>query len=114
MTETLVPYTTRFLSWREPIETFMNDHAWAWPGAETLHFVGMALLFGVSLLLLMRMLGAMKSIPFAGLHRLLPMGILGFVLRSEEHTSELQSLMRLSYAVLCLKKKNHPHSSYII
>src|SRR3546814_10285684 len=27
------------------------------------------------------------------------------VLRSEEHTSELQSLMRISYAVLCLKKK---------
>src|SRR3546814_2403466 len=27
-------------------------------------------------------------------------------LRSEEHTSELQSLMRISYAVLCLKKKN--------
>src|SRR3546814_5257369 len=27
------------------------------------------------------------------------------VLRSEEHTSELQSLMRLSYAVFCLKKK---------
>src|SRR3546814_7097657 len=26
--------------------------------------------------------------------------------RSEEHTSELQSLMRISYAVLCLKKKN--------
>src|SRR3546814_9437825 len=28
------------------------------------------------------------------------------ILRSEEHTSELQSLMRISYAVLCLKKKN--------
>src|SRR3546814_7518246 len=27
--------------------------------------------------------------------------------RSEEHTSELQSLMRISYAVFCLKKKNH-------
>src|SRR3546814_1289132 len=27
-------------------------------------------------------------------------------MRSEEHTSELQSLMRLSYAVFCLKKKN--------
>src|SRR3546814_6500360 len=27
--------------------------------------------------------------------------------RSEEHTSELQSLMRLSYAVFCLKKKKH-------
>src|SRR3546814_2057422 len=29
----------------------------------------------------------------------------GSVLRSEEHTSELQSLMRISYAVFCLKKK---------
>src|SRR3546814_10582545 len=29
-------------------------------------------------------------------------------LRSEEHTSELQSLMRISYAVFCLKKKTHP------
>src|SRR3546814_2818414 len=27
--------------------------------------------------------------------------------RSEEHTSELQSLMRISYAVFCLKKKHH-------
>src|SRR3546814_6776959 len=35
----------------------------------------------------------------------LPEGI-----RSEEHTSELQSLMRISYAVFCLKKKKHPHS----
>src|SRR3546814_4093139 len=38
--------------------------------------------------------------------------------RSEEHTSELQSLMRISYAVFCLKKKNktmsttHPHNKY--
>src|SRR3546814_8136257 len=29
----------------------------------------------------------------------------GIVMRSEEHTSELQSLMRISYAVFCLKKK---------
>src|SRR3546814_8512018 len=37
--------------------------------------------------------------------------------RSEEHTSELQSLMRISYAVFCLKKKNknrtiHTHDEY--
>src|SRR3546814_1939175 len=31
--------------------------------------------------------------------------------RSEEHTSELQSLMRISYAVFCLKKKNKRESS---
>src|SRR3546814_7492626 len=29
--------------------------------------------------------------------------------RSEEHTSELQSLMRISYAVFCLKKKKYAH-----
>src|SRR3546814_557914 len=39
-------------------------------------------------------------------------------LRSEEHTSELQSLMRISYAVFCLKKKNnktihHRHTTTI-
>src|SRR3546814_10549822 len=39
-------------------------------------------------------------------------------LRSEEHTSELQSLMRTSYAVFCLKKKkktitNNPHYSML-
>src|SRR3546814_10744097 len=33
----------------------------------------------------------------------------GAPLRSEEHTSELQSLMRISYAVFCLKKKNKEH-----
>src|SRR3546814_6654445 len=36
--------------------------------------------------------------------KLILAGLIGF--RSEEHTSELQSLMRISYAVFCLKKKN--------
>src|SRR3546814_4323092 len=33
------------------------------------------------------------------------------MMRSEEHTSELQSLMRISYAVFCLKKKNKTNKS---
>src|SRR3546814_5912392 len=36
----------------------------------------------------------------------LALGIEQAAVRSEEHTSELQSLMRISYAVFCLKKKN--------
>src|SRR3546814_8109264 len=32
--------------------------------------------------------------------------------RSEEHTSELQSLMRISYAVFCLKKKNNKKTTH--
>src|SRR3546814_3299259 len=35
-----------------------------------------------------------------------PPGKIAYGVRSEEHTSELQSLMRISYAVFCLKKKN--------
>src|SRR3546814_2335555 len=36
----------------------------------------------------------------------LPVTLNGQAARSEEHTSELQSLMRISYAVFCLNKKN--------
>src|SRR3546814_1325499 len=36
---------------------------------------------------------------------------MGVDVRSEEHTSELQSLMRISYAVFCLKKKQSRHTN---
>src|SRR3546814_1355725 len=39
----------------------------------------------------------------------LPTVMLSALVRSEEHTSELQSLMRISYAVFCLKKKHTDH-----
>src|SRR3546814_9262544 len=40
-------------------------------------------------------------------------GRCGLVHRSEEHTSELQSLMRISYAVFCLKKKKNKQKTQI-
>src|SRR3546814_966044 len=62
------------------------------------------------------------AVPAGQLGRLLALrSILGFQLgtdepqsaiRSEEHTSELQSLMRISYAVFCLKKKKNRQTSY--
>src|SRR3546814_1224925 len=52
--------------------------------------------------------GVDSSVVAALLHR-----AIGDQLRSEEHTSELQSLMRISYAVFCLKKKKHTNSNYI-
>src|SRR3546814_2076910 len=39
--------------------------------------------------------------------RIVPGKRMSQAVRSEEHTSELQSLMRISYAVFCLKKKTH-------
>src|SRR3546814_2453408 len=45
--------------------------------------------------------------PGEGWEYVLTLAIAGFAIRSEEHTSELQSLMRISYAVFCLKKKKN-------
>jgi len=56
----------------------MVNLKWGWPASETVHFIGLSLLFGVVLLVDLRMLGFMKSIPFSALHRLLPWGVLGF------------------------------------
>lgn len=51
---------------------------WAWPAAEAVHFLGLALSLGVLLAVNLRILGVIKQIPFADVHRLLPWGMLGF------------------------------------
>jgi hypothetical protein len=51
---------------------------WAWPAAETIHFLGLSLSLGVLLAINLRLLGFLSQIPFAQLHRLLPWGMLGF------------------------------------
>jgi len=60
------------------IGAFVTKVPWMWPTCETLHFIGLCLLFGIVFLFNLRMLGVMKNVPFAALHRLLPWGILGF------------------------------------
>src|SRR3546814_7088611 len=63
----------------------------------------------------------MRFVPSYNKENLLPWDIIVVDeagMRSEEHTSELQSLMRISYAVFCLKKKtqttNYQHTTYCI
>ena len=58
----------------------MTDLIWLWPASEALHFIGMWLLFGIILVVNLRMLGFMKSVPFSAVHRLLPWAALGFAL----------------------------------
>src|SRR3546814_2530385 len=50
--------------------------------------------------------GILAASPALRFHPRTPLGPKGST-RSEEHTSELQSLMRISYAVFCLKKTTH-------
>lgn len=60
---------------------FVQDHSWVWPACETLHFVGLCLLFGVVLICNLRVLGIGKTLlSFAALRQLLPLGMLGFTL----------------------------------
>ena len=51
---------------------------WAWPLLESLHFVGLCLIFAVLMTINLRMLGMMRQISYRALHRLLPVGMLGF------------------------------------
>src|SRR3546814_8933109 len=90
-TDTLFPYTTLFRSRRTPSE------------------IGRVVLtVGEARLMLTRpMLGKLTmSHCIKGVDTNEPLRPTGKAQRSEEHTSELQSLMRISYAVFCLKKKN--------
>src|SRR3546814_2399848 len=94
-TDTLFPYTTLFRSlaidWQRPALQRRKDH-------QRDQLLG-------------KLVGAVVVGAVAGDNRK-PVGmvpgaheVVGGRLRSEEHTSELQSLMRTSYAVFCLKKK---------
>jgi uncharacterized membrane protein len=58
----------------------LTDYPSTWIVGETIHFIGLALLFGVVMAVDLRMLGMMKAIPFEALHRLLPWAVGAFAL----------------------------------
>ena len=60
------------------VGAFVTDTRWMWPTCETLHFIGLSLLLGVVFLVDLRVLGVMKGVSFASLHRLLPLAAIGF------------------------------------
>src|SRR3546814_2079176 len=91
-TDTLFPYTTRFRS-------MLSLHGTA--GSLLHDQFGPPVLGAGSLRILRPGARAAHGVSAVQRHR-----------RSEEHTSELQSLMRNSYAVFCLKKKKMPHPNH--
>src|SRR3546814_4624875 len=121
-TDTLFPYTTLFRSPAQPTNTpgkievleffaYTCPHCSAieplvekWektlPPSVVVHPVPVA--FNASMVDLQKLFYSLVSLDRMDLHSQVFKAI-----RSEEHTSELQSLMRISYAVFCLKKKKH-------
>src|SRR3546814_10591321 len=103
-TDTLLPYTTLFRSRRiagVPGTRRRGTVTGLHPGHPT-HRLSHAAIRG-------RHRDRAEHVATRPAARLRPVAIR---LRSEEHTSELQSLMRLSYAVFCLKKKKTNHIEY--
>jgi hypothetical protein len=70
-----------FLLWLPTtrVAGLMNDTTWAWPVAESLHFIGLSLLIGTVGSFDLRLMGLGKGIPIAALHRLIPWGIAGYI-----------------------------------
>src|SRR3546814_4811423 len=98
-TDTLFPYTTLFRSVAQPHGLALFKNRTLWPGnPDRAHVRG-------------RFMVCTDSFPGVWPGRNQVVFINFRHLRSEEHTSELQSLMRISYAVFCLNKKK---SSYEI
>lgn len=60
------------------ISDVMVNSRWVWPAAEAVHFLGLSLSLGVLLGINLRILGVMRRVPFAEVHRWLPWGMLGF------------------------------------
>ena len=63
------------------LSTFVLDNRdRLWPALETLHFIGLSLLIGTVGLFDLRVLGLARAVPPMALHRLIPLGIAGYVL----------------------------------
>jgi uncharacterized membrane protein len=60
----------------------MTDRTWLWPASESLHFIGMWLLFGIVLFVNLRMLGLFRVWSFSAVHRLLPWAAIGFAVNT--------------------------------
>ena len=59
---------------------WVRHSQWAWPVLESLHFIGMSVLIGTIGLFDLRLLGFARGVPYAALHRLIPLGICAYAL----------------------------------
>ena len=58
----------------------LMNTAWGWPIAEAVHFIGICLLFAAVGMFDLRMIGLARGVSMAALHRLIPIGVAGFLL----------------------------------
>lgn len=59
---------------------------WSWPTVESLHFIGLTMLFGSIAAWDLRLMGVAKQVPLAAFHRLVPFAVLGFTVNASTGT----------------------------
>ncbi len=64
----------------QPTGDWMRNVPWAWPMCESIHFIGLSLLIGTVGLFDLRLLGFAPRVPMAAFHRLIPIGVCGFLM----------------------------------
>jgi hypothetical protein len=71
---------------RTEVATFVRHSAWAWAVLEIVHFLGLSMLLGTVGLFDLRLMGYAKAIPPKALHRLVPLGVAGFLINMTSGT----------------------------
>jgi hypothetical protein len=79
MLHDLQVWLVRSIFAHSPVADLMHT-AWAWPIAESVHFLGLCMLIGCIGAFDLRLLGLARRVPIAAMHRLIPWGIAGFVM----------------------------------
>lgn len=71
-----------FVAWLSgtSVSHTINEYPWLWPICETLHFIGLALLVGITGTLDLRLLGFMKGVAISAIREFMPWAIAGFAI----------------------------------
>jgi hypothetical protein len=80
----MIPYQVAFETWLRGftnVADVMQLH-WSWPAAESAHFIGLTLLLGSIAAWDLRLIGALKDVPAAAFHKLVPFAVLGFAINA--------------------------------
>jgi hypothetical protein len=74
--------TNAFVQWlgATPVATFINQSTWIWPFCETLHFIGLSLVVGITGFFDLRLMGFFRRVSIAAAHDLMPLALAGFAI----------------------------------
>ena len=73
-----------FIQWVQatPVSQWINQSTWIWPLCETLHFIGLSLLLGITGFFDLRLMGFFRRVSVAAARELMPLALFGFALNA--------------------------------